>query len=134
MRAVLSLEGNTVTALSAGSAQLTLKADGVRGCATCTVTVAEPPEKLPASIVLTGLEDGQQIAMGDKIQLTATVLDEDGSTDISQDVIWDCSNWGIANVEDGLVAPFSMGELTITATSAIDESVKASITVYVGMP
>ena len=72
------------------------------------VTVAEPPEKLPASIVLTGLEDGQQIAMGDKIQLTATVLDEDGSTDISQDVIWDCSNWGIANVEDGLVAPFSM--------------------------
>ena len=132
--AVLSLEGNTVTALSAGSAQLTLKADGVRGCATCTVTVAEPPEKLPASIVLTGLEDGQQIAMGDKIQLTATVLDEDGSTDISQDVIWDCSNWGIANVEDGLVAPFSMGELTITATSAIDESVKASITVYVGMP
>ena len=72
--------------------------------------------------------------MGDKIQLTATVLDAAGNTlGVSQDVIWDCSNWGIANVENGLVAPYSMGDLTITATSVADASVSASVSVHVGV-
>ena len=100
------------------------------GKATCTVRVADAP----ASITLTGLEEGQRIAMGDKIQLTATLLDENGSAEnVPQEIVWDCSNWGIANVEDGLVAPYSMGEITITAASAVDPDVKASVTVYVGM-
>ena len=129
-KAVVSMEGNTVTAVGPGSATLTLTADGVDGKATCTVRVADAP----ASITLTGLEEGQRIAMGDKIQLTATLLDENGSAEnVPQEIVWDCSNWGIANVENGLVAPYSMGELTITAASAIDPDVKASVTVYVGM-
>ena len=129
-KAVISLDGNTVTALSAGSATLTLTAEGVNGKATCTVKVANKP----SSVTLTGLEEGQRLAMGDKVQLTATVLDENGSTEnISQEIIWDCSNWDVADVENGLVAPFSMGEITITAASAADPDVKASVTVYVGM-
>ena len=129
-KAVVSMEGNTVTAAGPGSVTLTLTADGVDGKATCTVRVADAP----ASITLTGLEEGQRIAMGDKIQLTATLLDENGSAEnVPQEIVWDCSNWGIANVEDGLVAPYSMGEITITAASAIDPDVKASVTVYVGM-
>ena len=129
-QAVVSMEGNTVTAVGPGSVTLTLTADGVDGKATCTVRVADAP----ASITLTGLEEGQRIAMGDKIQLTATLLDENGSAEnVPQEIVWDCSNWGIANVEDGLVAPYSMGEITITAASAIDPDVKASVTVYVGM-
>ena len=70
-KAVISLDGNTVTALSAGSATLTLTAKGVNGKATCTVKVANKP----SSVTLTGLEEGQRLAMGDKVQLTATVLD-----------------------------------------------------------
>ena len=35
--------------------------------------------------------------------------------------------------EDGVLVPYSMGEITITATSAADDKVKASITVTVGM-
>ena len=128
--AVLSLSGNTVTGLTAGTVTLTVRATGLNGYASCKVTVSNPP----VSIVLSGLEDGQEISMGDKIQLTATVLDANGNTlGVSQNVIWDCSNWGIANVENGLVAPYSMGDLTITATSAADASVSASVSVHVGV-
>ena len=82
--------GDTVTTIAPGTVQLTLRAQGVDGFATCTVTVSERP----SSIVLDGLEEGQRIAMGDTIQLAASVLNADGNTTgIPQDVIWDCSNW-----------------------------------------
>ena len=72
--------------------------------------------------------------MGAHTQLTATVLDADGDeTGVPQEVVWDCSNWNVADMEDGLLLPYSMGEITITATSAADDKVKASITITVGM-
>ena len=54
-------------------------------------------------------------------------------TGVPQEVVWDCSNWNVADMEDGLLLPYSMGEITITATSAADDKVKASITIKVGM-
>ena len=93
-----------------------------------------PSPNVPSSIVLDGLEEGQRIAMGDTIQLAASVLNADGNTTgIPQDVIWDCSNWDILDIENGLVTAYSMGNVTITATSAADPGIQASVTVYVGM-
>ena len=129
--AVLTMEGDTVTAVAPGSVKVTVEAEGMDGVsATCNITVASRP----ASIVISGLEDGQEIAMGARTQLTATVLDADGNeTGVPQEVVWDCSNWNVADMEDGLLLPYSMGEITITATSAADDKVKASITITVGM-
>ena len=129
--AVLTMEGDTVTAVAPGSVKVTVEAEGMDGVsATCNITVASRP----ASIVISGLEDGQEIAMGARTQLTATVLDADGNeTGVPQEVVWDCSNWNVADMEDGLLLPYSMGEITITATSAVDDKVKASITITVGM-
>ncbi len=128
---VLSMDGNAVTGVAPGTVTLTVEAEGMDGVrATCTVTVAAQP----ASIAIEGLEDGQEIAMGERTQLAATVLGADGSADgVPQEVVWDCSDWNIAYIEDGVLVPYSMGEITITATSAVNDKVKGSVTIKVGM-
>lgn len=120
---VAKVENGRVSAISAGTAQVSVKTDD--GCFTdaCTVTVYEK-EILPTGIKL----DGSKLSLleGESVQLTATVS-PDNSTDKS--VAWTTSDKEVAVVTDGVVTALKAGEAEITATTCNGIEAKCAVTV-----
>ncbi len=97
---VASMEGNTVTALSPGKVTLTvapvnhgLQKDASGAyysvSASCLLTVYD----YPACVRISGATEGQTLLIGDTLDLSAAVLDENGSPDdVMQGVTWTTSD------------------------------------------
>ena len=118
-----------VTAVSEGTATITVRANAGRNVsATCTVIVrsAEILPILPTSITVTPstltIQENQTAA------LTARVLPANAT---DQRVIWTTSDPTVATVVDGVVTGVSEGTATITVRANADRNVSATITVTV---
>ena len=97
-----------VTALSPGSATITVRTDDGGKTATCEVTVnakVYPVESV--SLDRTSVE----LIEGDEITLTATVKPDNAT---NKNVTWSSSNSSVAKVVDGKVTALKAGNATIT--------------------
>lgn len=91
-------------------------------------TVTVKPSEVEASIAkITPAE--ATIQVGATVQLSAEIQLSDGST--SPNVSWSTSNKSVAQVSNGLVTGIAAGSVTVTATSTIDSTKKASATITV---
>lgn len=73
--------------------------------------------------------DDDTLTVGGTLQLTVTVIDEEGDTLSAQTVSWSSSNTGVASVTNtGLVEALTAGSATITAT--VDE-VSDTVTIVI---
>ena len=108
--AVFGESSCTITALSAGSVNLTAKAGDKT--AVLNITVTEIPAVLPESISLNLSEF--EITVGGSFFLYASISPAD-VTDPT--VVWTSSDSNIATIENGEVKGINPGEATITATT-----------------
>ena len=121
---VATVSNGVVTAVAAGSATITAKADSYT--ATCTVTVTKP------AVVLTGIKLDQasiELLTGDSQTLVAT-LEPAGA---EATVEWSTSDAAVATVSEGVVTAVAAGSATITAkagsfTASCEVTVKAKVT------
>ena len=73
--------------------------------------------------------DNDTLTVGGTLQLTVTVIDEEGDTLSAQTVAWSSSNTAVASVSNtGLINALTAGSTTITATV---DNVSDTITVVV---
>lgn len=124
---VATVSNGKVTAVAAGTADITATAGDITG--TCKVTVKEPDTVLAESVTLNKSELG--LAVGESEKLTATVLPEN-TTDKS--VVWTSSKDSVATVSsDGTVTAVSVGDAVITATcGAKSDECTVSVTAALG--
>lgn len=110
-------ENGTITPVKAGTTTITATSmDGTGIKCSCQVTVLQRSE----SITLDA--ESAFLYIGDKKQLTATILPADAS---NQKVVWSSSDDTIASVDqEGLVTALKVGKVQITAT-AEDGALKA---------
>ena len=117
-------ENGLVTALAVGNVTITATtADGTELTATCAITVNPI---VATSITLDKTE--ATMLIGETLQLTATVLPENVT---NGDVTWSTSDEAIATVENGLVTALSVGNVTITATTADGTELTATCAITV---
>lgn len=107
--ATVDTEGN-VTAVKAGQVTITATSeDNTEAKATCTVTVIQPVTGISLS------ESSYKLkAIGENIQLTATVLPEDAT---NKKVNWNCPNNTVCIVSNGNVVAIGYGTAVIIATT-----------------
>ena len=124
---VATVSNGKVTAVAAGTADITATAGGITG--TCKVTVKEPDTVLAESVTLNKSELG--LTVGGSEKLTATVLPEN-TTD--KTVVWTSSKDSCATVSsDGTVTAVSVGDAVITATcGAKSDECKVTVTAAPG--
>jgi len=120
--AVATVSGGVVSAVSAGTAVITVTtADGGK-TAVCTVTVS--------NISVSGVslnKSSTSITVGNTETLTATVAPSNAT---NKNVTWSSNNTAIATVSGGVVTAVAAGMTTITATT-VDGGKTASCTVNV---
>ena len=122
--AVATVNGNgLVTAVSNGTSQITARAGNASG--TSNITVAEP---VPTRIAVTPSSHTLE-AIGETVQLRATVRDQRNNTMSGQTITWSSGDEAVATVDgNGLVTAVSNGMAEITAKSG-SLSANAAITV-----
>ena len=112
-----SSEVGLVRAVASGIARVNASFGGVTGGTTLTVTSA-----LLSSVTVTS--PSETLPLGFTVQLTATGLFSDGSTqDVTPSVLWSSSDTGVATVSNssgsqGRVAATALGTTTLSATIA----------------
>ena len=114
-----------VTAVSAGTATITVTTEDGDKTATCEVTVTA------ATVSVTGVtlnKTSTSLYVGDTETLTATVAPANAT---NKAVIWTSSNPSVAKVENGVVTALACGTAVITATAADGSGASASCTVTV---
>ena len=121
---VLTLEGNTLTAVNPGTATVVATAaDGSGVTAFAEITVNP--------VMATGIEiSGAPATMtiGTSEKLTAVVTPESTT---NKAVTWQSSNEDVVVVENGLVTAKSVGDAIITATTADGSDKSAQVTITV---
>ena len=123
--ATVSAQG-LVSAVSNGTAQITARSGNASGRA--TVTVAEP---VPTRIAITPSSHTLE-AIGETVQLMATVRDQRNNVMTGQTVTWSSGDDAVATVsESGLVTAVSNGMVDITAESG---SLSSTATISVSEP
>lgn len=120
---VASVSGGTVTALKAGTTDITAKTS-TGHMATCTVTVTEP-EKVKPTITISASTG--KVLTGKTFKLTAEVKSAENTS-----VTWSSGNTAVATVSgDGTVTGVSAGAVTIKVVSNADNSVAATCDITV---
>ena len=125
--AVATVNGNgLVTAVSNGTSQITARAGNASG--TSNITVAEP---VPTRIAVTPSSHTLE-AIGETVQLRATVRDQRNNTMSGQTITWSSGDEAVATVDgNGLVTAVSNGMAEISAKSG---SLSATATITVASP
>ena len=112
-KSVATVDANgLVTAVSAGTATITVTTEDGNKTATCAVTVAA------ATVPVTGVtlnKTSTSLYVGDTETLTATVEPSDAT---NKNVTWNTSDTSVATVNNGVVTAVSAGTATITVTTA----------------
>lgn len=93
------------------------------------LTVEEKPAEViaPESITLVSVSGATTLKTSETLELRATVLPEGANPQVK----WSTSDESIAKVERGIVTGVGVGNVTISAVSAEDATVKASIDLVV---
>lgn len=120
---VATVSGGTVSAVSAGTATITVTTEDGGKTASCTVTVTD--------VAVSGVtlnKSSLTIARLGTETLTATVAPSNAT---NKNINWSSSNSSVATVSNGTVTGVSAGTATITVTSAADSTKKATCTVTV---
>ena len=114
--------GGVATGVSAGTAAIRAETGGITGSAQLTVVIPGP-----AIVAIT--PDSADVAVGQTVQLSATVLDGDGDP-LSTSASWSSANTSIATVDgSGLVMGEAEGTTQITASAGGVMSAPATIVV-----
>jgi uncharacterized protein YjdB len=126
---VASVNSNgLVSAVGAGTAQITASSEGKTSSATITVSAPPPPPSVPVATVSIS-PSSQSLVIGATVQLAATTRDANGAVLTGRAVSWSSASGAIATVStSGLVRGIAAGTVQITATSE-GKSSSASITV-----
>ncbi|MDO5115531.1 MAG: Ig-like domain-containing protein [Synergistaceae bacterium] len=126
---VAAVENGLVTALSIGTATITVTTDDGGYTASCEVTVNGTPTPVDVYVTSVALsESSLTLDAGGTRLLTATVQPDNAT---NQAVSWSSSNESVAAVnESGLVTAVAAGTATITVTT-VDGGKTASCTVTV---
>ena len=121
-----------VTAVAAGSAQITATSEGQSGSS--SVSVTSPPPPVPVATV-TVAPSSSTLDIGATVQLSATTRDGNGNVLTGRSISWSSANSSIAsvNANTGLVTAVAQGSTQITATSE-SKTGTASITVNAPPP
>src|SRR5690606_33284751 len=110
---IISISGNTVTALTVGSVDVTGTVKGTEIKDTIKIIVVEQePQIIPVSSVT--IAGGTAGVVGGTITLTATVLPANAT---NKTVTWSTSDQTVATVQNGVVTLLKEGSVTITATA-----------------
>ena len=125
---VLKVEDKKVTALKGGETTLTVTPLGntqLKKEFKITVKGKEAPVVEPTKIILSG---GTEVQVGKLLSLTVSVEPENAS----KAVLWSSSDETKATVnEKGMIIGVAVGEVTITATSKLNENVKTEYKINV---
>ena len=108
--ASVNTDGN-VTAISVGSATITVTTDDGAKSATCEVTVKEKTYNVEG---VTLDQETITLTEGETAMLTATITPENAT---NKAVIWSTSDETIATVSEGTITAISAGTATITVTT-----------------
>ncbi len=120
-------ENGLVTAITPGTAVITVTTEDGGYTATCEVLIETPV--VPETITLDVTE--AELDIGDELQLTATVLPEDA---VNKTVIWKTSDETVCTVDDtGKVTAVFEGMVTITASTE-ENDLKAFCVIKVREP
>jgi uncharacterized protein YjdB len=115
-----------VTAVAAGTVQVTASSEGKTASSTITVTAPPPPAPV-ATVSVSPATASVQI--GTTVQLSATVRDANNNVLTGRVVTWSSANGGIASVNtSGFVSAVAVGTIQVTATSE-GQSGSSTITV-----
>lgn len=121
----VTVANGTVTAVSAGTATITVTTADGNHKATCAVTVN--PNTVPVSSIQ--VQGKGVIYVGDTTKLTATITPDGAS---NKAVTWDSQNKDIATVDQqGNVKALKVGTATITATAQDGSGISGSFVVTV---
>ena len=130
--AVATVKDGTVTAVKAGTAEITVTTAEGGKTAKCTVTVKAKP---PAVVAVTGVTLNPasiELTEGETAALTATVAPENAT---NKSVSWKSSNEAVATVKDGTVTAVKAGTAEITVTTADGgKTAKCTVTVKAKPP
>ena len=122
---IVTVDGGKVTAVSAGTATITVTTEDGNHKATCTVTV------IPKTVQVSGIQvqGSASVYVGGSTKLTATVTPTNAT---NQKVTWSSNNESVATVgTDGTVTAVSAGTATITATAQDGSGISGSCVVTV---
>ncbi|GAB6394880.1 MAG: Ig-like domain-containing protein [Bacteroidales bacterium] len=127
-------EDGLVTAVSEGSATITLTVTTEDGEFTAEVTIAVYTEEVvPQPIPVEGVTIDQEattLAIDETLQLTYAI--EPADADVEYSVAWSSDNEAVATVEDGVVTAIAEGTAIITITvTTEDGEFTASVTITV---
>ncbi|MGD9605228.1 MAG: Ig-like domain-containing protein [Bacilli bacterium] len=121
---IATVTNGLVKGIAVGTATIT--ASGKGGSDTITINVVLPD---PTKVAITGALEAAKV--GQTMQLGATVL----PSKASQEVAWKSSDTALATVSPaGLVTFLGIGSVTITATSKVLDTQKATATIAIGAP
>ena len=121
----VTVANGTVTAVSAGTATITVTTEDGNHKATCTVTV------IPKTVQVSGIQvqGSASVYVGGSTKLTATVTPTNAT---NQKVTWSSNNESVATVgTDGTVTAVSAGTAIIKATAQDGSGISGSLTVTV---
>ena len=116
-----------VSAISAGTAIITVTTADGNKTATCNVTVTAPAAQIPVTAI--SLDAMATVGIGSTITLAVTYTPADANQ--GKAVTWTTADAGIAIVNNGVVTGVSAGTVAITATSTTDPSITATCNVTV---
>ena len=116
-----------VSAISAGTAIITVTTADGNKTATCNVTVTAPAAQIPVTAI--SLDATATVGIGSTITLAVTYTPADANQ--GKAVTWTTADAGIAIVNNGIVTGVSAGTVAITATSTTDPSITATCNVTV---
>ncbi|WP_052446896.1 Ig-like domain-containing protein [Candidatus Soleaferrea massiliensis] len=116
-------QGN-ITAVVAGSADITVTSEDGSFEKTCAVTVVVPVTDVTLN------KETADMFVGDSLELEATILPADAT---NKEIRWTSSNSEIASVENGRVTALKAGDVTINATS-VDGNIQAQCSIHIDVP
>ncbi len=131
--AVATVANGVVTAVAAGTANITVTTTDGSKTATCAVTVTTGTTPPPATVAVTGVtlnKTTTSLTVGQTETLTATVAPANAT---DQTVTWSSSNTAVATVANGVVTAVAAGTANITVTTT-DGNKTATCAVTVTAP
>ena len=102
---------------------VTDESDTTNNCSTSVVVTVPEAEQQGTSVKIEAEDDREWAPVGDSVDLTASVLDEQGDEVTGTTVAWSSSNTAVATVNSsGVMTAVGEGTATLTATATVSAS------------
>ena len=102
---------------------VTDESDTTNNCSNSVVVTIPEAEQQAASVEISAEDDKTWVPVGDTVNLSARVLDEEGEEVTGATVTWSSSNTAVATVNSlGVMTAVGEGRVTLTATATVSSS------------